>query len=75
MYNFHSQNPSQLKVRINILNRNEGYDANEESMLYNMAFILDSLLNQVQVLDAYLGNSLELNITDYIELVLSKRIK
>jgi hypothetical protein len=62
-------------VRINILNRNEGYDANEESMLYNMAFILDSLLNQVQVLDAYLGNSLELNITDYIELVLSKRIK
>jgi hypothetical protein len=75
VYNFHSQNPSQLKVRINILNRNEGYDANEESMLYNMAFILDSLLNQVQVLDAYLGNSLELNITDYIELVLSKRIK
>lgn len=41
-------------------------------MLYNMAFILDTLLNQVDVVDGYLGTTLELNIPDYIELVLGK---
>jgi L-fucose isomerase-like protein len=44
-------------------------------MLYNMAFILDTLLNQVEVVDAYLGNHIELNISDYIELVMSKNSK
>jgi hypothetical protein len=40
-----------------------------------MGFILDSLLNQVQVVDSYLGTILELNIPDYIELVLGKPSK
>jgi frataxin-like iron-binding protein CyaY len=44
-------------------------------MLYNMAFILDTLLNQVDVIDSYLGTILELNIPDYIELVLNKQTK
>jgi hypothetical protein len=35
-------------------------------MLYNMAFILDTLINQVEVLDPYLG-SLELNVPSCIE--------
>lgn len=37
-----------------------------------MAFILDTLLNQVEVVDGYIGTALELNIPDYIELVLGK---
>lgn len=40
-----------------------------------MAFVLDTLLNQVEVVDAYLGTTLELNIPDYIELVLGKASK
>jgi hypothetical protein len=75
IYNFSSQNPAQLRVRANVLSRNEGYETNEESLLYNMAFILDTLLNQVQVVDAYLNTILELNIPDYIELVLGKPSK
>jgi hypothetical protein len=53
-------------VRANALSRSDRYEANEESLLYNMGFVLDSLLNQVQVVDAYLGTILELNIPDYI---------
>lgn len=44
-------------------------------MLYNMAFILDTLLNQVEVLDSYLGNPLELNFPNYIESVLNKQTR
>lgn len=40
-------------------------------MLYNMAFILDTLINQVEVLDPNL-ESLELNIPSYIEEILNK---
>jgi hypothetical protein len=75
IYNFSSQNPSQLRVRANALSRSDRYEASEESLLYNMGFVLDSLLNQVQVVDSYLGTILELNIPDYIELVLGKPSK
>ena len=35
-------------------------------MLYNMAFILDTLLNQVEVVDAFVENPLDLNVIDYV---------
>ena len=35
-------------------------------MLYNMAFILDTLLNQVDVVDAFVENPLDLNVIDYV---------
>ena len=35
-------------------------------MLYNMAFILDTLLNQVDVVDTVVENPLDLNIIDYV---------
>ena len=47
IYNFNSQSPDQIRVRVNILHKNDTYQTNEENMLYNMAFILDTLINQV----------------------------
>jgi hypothetical protein len=40
------------------LNRSDRFEANEANLLYNMGFILDSLLNQVEVVDAYRATTL-----------------
>ena len=46
--------------------KNDRTEVNESGMLYNMAFILDTLLNQVDVIDAFVENPLDLNIIDYV---------
>lgn len=73
--NFNSQSPGQLRVKVSTLNKSDHYQANEESMLYNMAFILNTLLDQVEVVDAYQSDILELNIPECIDVVLSKQTK
>ena len=44
-------------------------------MLYNMAFILDTLLNQVDVVDAFVENPLDLNVIDYVSQLEQKESK
>jgi hypothetical protein len=66
IYNFSPQNLSNLKVRINLMSKGEQESVTEEKVLYNMAFILDNLLGQVDVVDAYVEHPLELNISEYI---------
>lgn len=53
-------------------NKSDRSDVNEEGMLYNMAFILDTLLNQVDVIDSFVENPLDLNIIDYVSQLESK---
>jgi hypothetical protein len=64
-----------LRVKVNNLEKEDNYEANEENVLYNMAFILDTLLNQVEVVDAYLDNQLDINIPEIIEIILTKNSK
>jgi hypothetical protein len=47
-----------LQARAIPLNRSDRFEANEANLLYNMGFILDSLLNQVEVVDAYRATTL-----------------
>lgn len=58
IFNFSAQSPAQLQVRAIPLNRSDRFEANEANLLYNMGFILDSLLNQVEVVDAYRATTL-----------------
>ena len=54
IYNFSSQSPLQIKVRANLMmNKGDREQATERALLYNMSFILDTLLNQVEVVDAF----------------------
>ena len=48
------------------MNKQENDENSEEKLFYNMAFILDSLLTQVEVVDAYIQSPLELNIVDCV---------
>lgn len=48
------------------MSKGEQESVTEEKVLYNMAFILDNLLGQVDVVDAYVEHPLELNISEYI---------
>ena len=55
VYNFIPQELNELKVRANYMtNKGDQDKATEEGLLYNMAFMLDTLLNQVKVLDSYI---------------------
>lgn len=57
------------------MNKDDREETSEEKLLYNMAFILDNLLNQVQVVDGYIENALDLNIMEYISQLEGKSSK
>ncbi len=52
-----------------MMNKGDRDQATERALLYNMSFILDTLLNQVEVVDAFVQNSLNLNIGDFVSQV------
>jgi hypothetical protein len=56
-------------------NRSDRSEANEEGMLYNMAFILDTLLNQVSVTGPIPEHPLDINVIDYVSQLEQKSSK
>lgn len=63
-----------MQVRASPMNSKEDRsEVNESGMLYNMAFILDTLLNQVDVIDGFVENPLDLNVIDYVSQLESKQ--